>query len=117
MEGRPRAAFFFVRQVKAARRCRVFSATQAGNNLETYIVLLWPLPRTPMRRPGTGLSDFASEAAVRRISRRGASVRSGRVAGSEKRGIGMFAGLVWRTILFFGLTAGYAILAALPYLA
>ena len=60
---------------------------------------------------------LASEAAVRRISRRGASVRSGRVAGSEKWGIGMFAGLVWRTILFFGLTAGYAILAALPYLA
>ena len=29
----------------------------------------------------------------------------------------MSAGLVWRTILFFGLTAGYAILAALPYLA
>jgi hypothetical protein len=29
----------------------------------------------------------------------------------------MVAGLVWRTILFFGLTAGYTILAALPYLA
>jgi hypothetical protein len=29
----------------------------------------------------------------------------------------MSAGLVWRAILFFGLTAGYAILAALPYLA
>jgi hypothetical protein len=29
----------------------------------------------------------------------------------------MFAGLVWRTILFFGLTAGYVVLAALPYLA
>jgi hypothetical protein len=29
----------------------------------------------------------------------------------------MFAGLVWRTILFFGLTAGYTLLAALPYLA
>lgn len=28
----------------------------------------------------------------------------------------MFAGLVWRTILFFGLTAGYVVLAALPYL-
>ncbi len=28
----------------------------------------------------------------------------------------MFGGLVWRTILFFGLTAGYTILAALPYL-
>jgi hypothetical protein len=31
-------------------------------------------------------------------------------------GIDMFAGLVWRTVLFFGLTAGYTILAALPYL-
>jgi len=29
----------------------------------------------------------------------------------------MVAGLVWRMILFFGLTAGYAILAALPYMA
>jgi hypothetical protein len=29
----------------------------------------------------------------------------------------MSAGLVWRTILFFGLTVGYVILAALPYLA
>jgi hypothetical protein len=29
----------------------------------------------------------------------------------------MSAGLVWRTILFFGLTAGYALIAALPYLA
>jgi hypothetical protein len=29
----------------------------------------------------------------------------------------MSAGFVWRAILFFGLTAGYAIIAALPYLA
>ena len=29
----------------------------------------------------------------------------------------MRTGLVWRTILFFGLTAGYTIIAALPYLA
>jgi len=28
----------------------------------------------------------------------------------------MFGGLVWRTILFFGLTAGYVVIAALPYL-
>jgi hypothetical protein len=32
-------------------------------------------------------------------------------------GITMSVGLVWRTIIFFGLTAGYALLAALPYLA
>jgi len=29
----------------------------------------------------------------------------------------MSVGLLWRAILFFGLPAGYAILAALPYLA
>jgi hypothetical protein len=29
----------------------------------------------------------------------------------------MSASLLWRTLLFFGLTAGYAIIAALPYLA
>jgi hypothetical protein len=29
----------------------------------------------------------------------------------------MSAGLLWRALLFFSLTAGYAILAALPYLA
>ncbi len=29
----------------------------------------------------------------------------------------MSSGLVWRTVLFFGLTAGYVFLAALPYLA
>jgi hypothetical protein len=29
----------------------------------------------------------------------------------------MFAGLVWRAVLFVGLTAGYVVLAALPYLA
>jgi hypothetical protein len=29
----------------------------------------------------------------------------------------MSVSLFWRAILFFGLTAGYAILAALPYLA
>jgi len=34
-----------------------------------------------------------------------------------ERGLKMSTGLVWRTVLFFGLTAGYVILAALPYLA
>ena len=29
----------------------------------------------------------------------------------------MSNGLVWRTLLFFGLTAGYVLVAALPYLA
>jgi hypothetical protein len=29
----------------------------------------------------------------------------------------MIGRLVWRTILFFGLTAGYTLVAALPYLA
>jgi hypothetical protein len=29
----------------------------------------------------------------------------------------MSSSLVWRTVLFFGLTAGYVIIAALPYLA
>jgi hypothetical protein len=29
----------------------------------------------------------------------------------------MIGGIVWRTVLFFGLTAGYSVLAALPYLA
>jgi hypothetical protein len=29
----------------------------------------------------------------------------------------MSSGLVWRALLFFGLTASYVILAALPYLA
>jgi hypothetical protein len=29
----------------------------------------------------------------------------------------MSAGMMWRAILFFGLTIGYTILAALPYLA
>jgi hypothetical protein len=29
----------------------------------------------------------------------------------------MVSGLVWRTVLFFGLTAGYVLIAALPYLA
>jgi hypothetical protein len=29
----------------------------------------------------------------------------------------MTNGLVWRALLFFGLTAGYVIVAALPYLA
>jgi hypothetical protein len=29
----------------------------------------------------------------------------------------MSASLVWRTVLFVGLTVGYVILAALPYLA
>lgn len=28
----------------------------------------------------------------------------------------MSSGIVWRTVLFFGLTAGYTMLAALPYL-
>jgi hypothetical protein len=28
----------------------------------------------------------------------------------------MSSSLVWRTILFFGLTAGYTVFAALPYL-
>lgn len=37
--------------------------------------------------------------------------------GAENGGLKMVAGLVWRTILFFGLTAGYAVIAALPYLA
>jgi hypothetical protein len=41
-------------------------------------------------------------------------------AALEARRVGielMSTGLVWRTLLFFGLTAGYALLAALPYLA
>ncbi len=29
----------------------------------------------------------------------------------------MSTGLMWRAVLFLGLTAGYVILAALPYLA
>jgi hypothetical protein len=29
----------------------------------------------------------------------------------------MFAGLVWRAVLFVALTAGYVVVAALPYLA
>jgi hypothetical protein len=29
----------------------------------------------------------------------------------------MSAGLLWRAVLFFGLIAGYVVLAALPYLA
>ena len=29
----------------------------------------------------------------------------------------MSTGIVWRALLFFGLTAGYVIVAALPYLA
>ncbi len=37
--------------------------------------------------------------------------------GTGSGGLKMVAGLVWRMILFFGLTAGYAILAALPYMA
>jgi hypothetical protein len=40
---------------------------------------------------------------------------SGRVE-ARVMGIGMSGGLVWRTILFFGLTAGYTLLSALPYL-
>ncbi len=32
-------------------------------------------------------------------------------------GLRMSSNLVWRTVLFFGLTAGYVVLAALPYLA
>jgi hypothetical protein len=36
---------------------------------------------------------------------------------ARRVGIKMSASLVWRTVLFFGLTAGYVILAALPYLA
>jgi hypothetical protein len=70
-----------------------------------------------MRRPGTGLSDFCigSGGPAHFAPGRVRSLRPRRWFG--KRGIGMFAGLVWRTILFFGLTAGYAILAALPYLA
>ncbi len=32
-------------------------------------------------------------------------------------GLKMSTGLLWRTVLFFGLTAGYVIIAALPYLA
>jgi len=32
-------------------------------------------------------------------------------------GLKMASGLVWRTVLFLGLTAGYVLLAALPYLA
>lgn len=37
--------------------------------------------------------------------------------GAGEWGFKMSTGLVWRTLLFFGLTAGYVILAALPYLA
>ena len=38
-----------------------------------------------------------------------------------RRGMGtgmgpMYANLVWRTILFFALTLGYAMVSALPYL-
>ena len=40
-----------------------------------------------------------------------------RVAGTAFWGLKMATGLVWRTVLFFGLTAGYVLLAALPYLA
>jgi hypothetical protein len=29
----------------------------------------------------------------------------------------MSSGLVWRALLFLGLTAGYVVIAALPYLA
>lgn len=43
------------------------------------------------------------------------SVRLGAAYGPG--GCKMRIGLVWRTILFFGLTAGYTVLAALPYLA
>jgi hypothetical protein len=32
-------------------------------------------------------------------------------------GLRMSSSLVWRTVLFFGLTAGYVVLSALPYLA
>lgn len=41
----------------------------------------------------------------------------GRIPGTAGWGLIMSSGLVWRTVLFFGLTAGYVILAALPYLA
>jgi hypothetical protein len=39
----------------------------------------------------------------------------GRIQAVE-RGLTMSSGLVWRTVLFFGLTVGYVVLAALPYL-
>ena len=42
-------------------------------------------------------------------------MRPGRAV-ARMMGMDMFAGLVWRTVLFFGLTAGYTLLAALPYL-
>ena len=76
--------------------------------------LLFPGPRTPKRRVGAGAFPNCSSSA-------GAVCAGGspHVSGPLWRrtmGIDMFAGLVWRTILFFGLTAGYTILAALPYL-
>ena len=40
-----------------------------------------------------------------------------RVDGTRAWGLNMSTGLVWRTLLFLGLTAGYVIVAALPYLA
>jgi hypothetical protein len=65
---------------------------------------------------GFPVSENGSGGPVRSL-RRGVLVRPGGVERKDGWGIVMFAGLVWRTLLFFGLTAGYALLAALPYLA
>jgi hypothetical protein len=36
---------------------------------------------------------------------------------ARRLGIAMTVSLVWRTLLFVGLTTGYVVIAALPYLA
>jgi len=65
---------------------------------------------------GTGLPRFSRRKQLPgAVTRRGDLVPTGRVHGTDTGGSTMFGGLVWRTILFFGLTAGYTVVAALVY--
>ena len=87
-----------------------------GNNLVTPFMLVVVCIEYCLDRCGAGASETFAEAVSGAGWRRKWDC-SGPRCGHGIWGLKMVSGLVWRTVLFFGLTAGYVILAALPYLA
>ena len=115
-EGPPRGGPFLVGG-PAMHALPVSAAATASEIIwKPLLCLLFARSRTPREGVGAGASEIACGSEFRRVvaPESGCSCRP---CQAWRVGMTMSTGLVWRAVLFFGLTAGYVILAALPYLA
>jgi hypothetical protein len=87
-----------------------------GNNLETGFVFVESGREGAYVRVRVGVSE--DDSVARRHIVAPATVLLRAVGSGSRIGVSrMSAGLVWRAVLFVGLTLGYVLIAALPYLA